>query len=175
MTHNYVQRRICIILFTVFAHTTRAHIRAQQLRNLKVAHLNDARPDDDTRRRRRRRRRSPTSMSDDDEERSFDDARDTFDAADAAVAPRDVSDAGGLPTFVPHEDQRGVDGFDGMSDDDGGSDGVVDADDDFAGSMDDESEGEDLMNDMERCVRAWRLKRVGTGLRGGVFQKRTRT
>lgn len=84
-------------------------------------------------------------MSDGDEDRSFDDARETFDDA----VPNDAG-GGVVPSFVPHEDQRGVDGFGGMSDDDGGSDGIVDADDDFAGSMDDESEGEDLMNDMER-------------------------
>ena len=100
-------------------------------------------------------------MSDDDEDRSFDDARETFDA-DPNGTRDGRDDAGGVvPSFVPHEDQRGVDGFDGASDDDGGSDGVVDADDDFAGSMDDESEGEDLMNDMERCVEGetWRSRR----------------
>lgn len=93
-------------------------------------------------------------MSDDDEDRSFDDARETFDAVPPNGMMHDDDSGGGVvPSFVPHEDQRGVDGFDGASADDGGSDGVVDADDDFAGSMDDESEGEDLMNDMERYER----------------------
>jgi len=100
-------------------------------------------------------------MSDGDEDRSFDDARETFDAVPNGMRD-DHDDTGGVvPNFVPHEDQRGVDGFDGASDDDGGSDGVVDADDDFAGSMDDESEGEDLMNDMERYEEGetWRSRR----------------
>lgn len=92
-------------------------------------------------------------MSDDDEDRSFDDAREIFDAVPPNGMMHDDDTGGVVPSFVPHEDQRGVDGFDGASADDGGSDGVVDADDDFAGSMDDESEGEDLMNDMERYER----------------------
>lgn len=99
------------------------------------------------------KRRRIAAMSDDDEDRSFDDARETFDAVAPNGMHDDDSGGGFVPSFVPHEDQRGVDGFDGASDDDGGSDGVVDADDDFAGSMDDESEGEDLMNDMERYER----------------------
>jgi|TARA_B100000683_G_scaffold102704_1_gene101365 hypothetical protein len=75
-----------------------------------------------------------------DDDREFDDARDAFDedapAGDVAAA------------FVPHADQRDAEVYHGSDGDD------VD-DDDGLGS-DDESDGEDLMNDMERCGEARR-------------------
>ena len=72
-----------------------------------------------------------TSDSDDRDDASdaYDDARDAFERA------------GADDPFVPHHDQR---------DDAGASDD--DASEDSRGS-DDESDGEDLMNDMERCAR----------------------
>lgn len=79
--------------------------------------------------RRRARAAMATSDSDDRDDASdaYDDARDAFERA------------GADDPFVPHHDQR---------DDVGASDG--DASEDSRGS-DDESDGEDLMNDMERC------------------------
>lgn len=76
-------------------------------------------------------------MSDDG---AYDDARDAFDGDDDGVAGRDLDGAARL---------GGDDDFD---------DGEFDASD---GYDDDESEGEDLMNDMERCVRASTARRDG--------------
>lgn len=94
-----------------------------------------------------------------DDDREFDDARDAFDedapAGDVAAA------------FVPHADQRDAEVYDG-------SDGDGVDDDDGLGS-DDESDGEDLMNDMERCARTTRGEatraRTWSGREIGVFSK----
>ena len=84
------------------------------------------------------RARTMSNVGDDD--REFDDARDAFDedapAGDVAAA------------FVPHADQRDAEVYHGSDGDDG--------DDDDGPRSDDESDGEDLMNDMERCEGARR-------------------
>ena len=65
---------------------------------------------------------------------------------DALAEAGDVGDV--AAAFVPHADQRDAEVYHGSDGDD--------VDDDDGPRSDDESDGEDLMNDMERCEGARR-------------------
>ena len=75
-----------------------------------------------------------------DDDREFDDAR------GRVLVERVAGDV--AAAFVPHADQRDAEVYHGSDGDD--------VDDDDGPRSDDESDGEDLMNDMERCEGARR-------------------